>query len=101
MYLPEFIIGGNLTFQEIARRKMICRVPDVVDHIAYIAEKFGLDYVGLGSDFDGYNGVTVGLEDAAKLPNITIELVKRGFHKDEIQKILGGNWLRVIREVLK
>lgn len=100
MYLPEFIIGDTLSYQEIAKQKLICRPKDVVDHIAYVADKFGVDYVGLGSDWDGYNGVTHGLEDCSYLPNLTVELVKRGFNQTEIRKILGGNFVRVIKQVL-
>ena len=111
MYLPEFIIGGTLSYQEtrpngrssgrIAKQKLICRPRDVVDHIAYVADKFGVDYVGLGSDWDGYNGVTHGLEDCSYLPNLTKELVQRGFNQTEIRKILGGNFVRVIKQILK
>ncbi|HLD35717.1 MAG TPA: dipeptidase [Planctomycetota bacterium] len=101
MYLPEFIIGGTLSYQEIAKQKLICRPRDVVDHIAYVADKFGVDYVGLGSDWDGYNGVTHGLEDCSYLPNLTVELVRRGFNQAEIRKILGGNFVRVIKQVLR
>jgi membrane dipeptidase len=101
MYLPEFIIGGTLSYQEIAKQKLICRPRDVVDHIAYVADRFGVDYVGLGSDWDGYNGVTHGLEDCSYLPNLTKELVRRGFNQTEIKKILGGNFVRVIKQVLK
>ena len=78
----------------------MANVSDMVDSIAYVADKFGVDYVGLGSDFDGYDGVTFGLEDTSYLPNITNELVRRGFNTAEIRKILGGNWLRVIKQVL-
>ncbi|MBI4713246.1 MAG: dipeptidase [Planctomycetes bacterium] len=89
-YLPEFIV----------KEQKKVSIEDVVDHIAYVADKFGVDYVGLGSDFDGYNGVTRGLEDVACLPNLTRALVKRGFNQTEIKKILGGNFLRVIKQVL-
>ena len=100
MYLPEFIIGGRLSYKEIARQKLICTVGDVVDTIAYVADKYGVDYVGLGSDWDGYGGVTLGLEDASYVPNITDGLVKSGFNTAEIKKILGGNFIRVIRQVI-
>lgn len=89
-YLPEFIVKGKKNIS----------VEDVVNHIQYVADKFGVDYVGLGSDFDGYNGVTRGLEDVSRLPNLTRALVKRGFNQTEIKKILGGNFLRVIKQVL-
>jgi membrane dipeptidase len=74
---------------------------DVVDHIEHIIKTAGIDHVGLGSDFDGINAVPVQLEDVSKYPLITQELLNRGYKKDEILKILGGNLLRVMREVEK
>jgi membrane dipeptidase len=74
-------------------------VSDVVDHIDYIVKLVGADYVGLGSDFDGVHALPNGLEDVSKMPNITIELVKRGYSREDIRKILGGNFMRVFREV--
>ncbi len=76
-------------------------VTDVADHICYVADKVGVDYVGLGSDFDGYQGKVRGLEDIAGMSNLTKELVHRGFNRIEIKKILGGNFLRVLRIVLR
>ncbi|ANH80209.1 peptidase M19 [Niabella ginsenosidivorans] len=70
---------------------------DVVDHIDYIVKLVGDDYVGIGSDFDGITSVPVGLEDVSCYPAITAELVKRGYSKKSIRKILGGNVLRVIK----
>ncbi len=72
---------------------------DVVDHIDYIAKLVGTDYVGLGSDFDGVFIMAKGLEDCSKLPLITKELVARGYSDDDIRKILGGNFMRVFKQV--
>jgi len=72
-------------------------ISDVVDHIDYIVKLVGDDYVGIGSDYDGIGSVPVGLEDVSAYPNITAELLKRGYTKRSIRKILGGNLLRVIR----
>ncbi len=69
----------------------------VVDHIEHIIKVAGVDHVGLGSDFDGINAVPQGLEDVSCYPYITQELLDRGYKKDEILKILGGNILRVLR----
>jgi membrane dipeptidase len=60
----------------------------------------GVDYVGLGSDFDGTDGLPLGLEGVDKIPNITEELLDRGYKEREIEKILGGNFLRVFKEVV-
>lgn len=74
-------------------------VSTVVDHIDYIVRLVGPDCVGLGSDFDGVHRLPEGLEDCSKLPNITGELVSRGYSQDDIKKILGGNFMRVFRQV--
>ena len=73
-------------------------VHDVVDHIEHIIQVAGVDHVGLGSDFDGINSTPKQLEDVSCYPYITQELLNRGHGKEDIQKILGGNILRVMRE---
>ncbi|HVS38506.1 MAG TPA: dipeptidase [Gemmataceae bacterium] len=73
-------------------------VHDVVDHIEHIIQVAGVDHVGLGSDFDGINSTPKQLEDVSCYPYITQELLNRGHSKDDIQKVLGGNILRVMRE---
>ncbi len=74
-------------------------VGTVVDHIDYIVKLVGPDYVGLGSDFDGVHGLPDGLSDCSMMPNITKELVKRGYNEVDIKKILGGNFMRVFKQV--
>ena len=73
-------------------------VVDLVDHIDYIKNKIGIDHVGISSDFDGGGGIE-GWQDASETLNVTKELVKRGYTQDEIEKIWGGNLLRVMEEV--
>ena len=75
-------------------------VERLVDHIDHIVNLVGVDHVGLGSDFDGIGSTPEGLEDVTKMPNITRELVRRGYSDEDIEKILGGNHLRVFKEVL-
>ncbi len=75
-------------------------VTHLVDHIDHIVSLVGADYVGLGSDFDGIRSTPLGLEDVSKLPNITQELVHRGYAETEIRKILGENHLRVWKDVV-
>ena len=72
-------------------------VSDVADHIDYIRRIAGIDSIGLGSDFDGMTGTPLGLEDVSKFPNLTAELVRRGYTDQDIYKILGRNLLRVMR----
>ncbi|MCX6317493.1 MAG: dipeptidase [Bacteroidetes bacterium] len=69
----------------------------LIDHLDYIVKLVGADYVGLGSDFDGVNSLPEGLDGVQDFPKITAELVKRGYSKKDIEKILGGNLLRVLR----
>lgn len=72
-------------------------ISKLVDHIDYIVKMVGDDYVGIGSDFDGVSSLPVGMDDVTKYPLITEELVKRGYSKKSIEKILGGNVLRVMK----
>ena len=75
-------------------------VKDVANHIDHIKNLVGIDYVGIGSDFDGTGGLLpVGLEDASKYPNLVYELLQRGYSDKDIEKILGGNILRVWKQV--
>lgn len=73
---------------------------DLVDHIDHIVQVAGVDHVGFGSDFLGSEHHTVGLESAAGLPAMTHSLLDRGYSRREIEKILGGNLLRVLGTVL-
>ncbi len=73
-------------------------VKDFVDHIDHAVKIAGIDHVGIGSDFDGGGGIT-GWNDASASPNVTIELVRRGYTEEQIQKIWSGNLLRVWRAV--
>ncbi|MDQ7857948.1 MAG: dipeptidase [Armatimonadota bacterium] len=71
----------------------------VLDHIEYMATVMGADHVALGSDYDGIPQAPAGLEDASKLPNLSAGLRARGHAPEHIHKILGGNALRVFRQV--
>lgn len=76
----------------------LATVSDYVDHIDHVVKVAGIDHVGIGTDFDGGGGVE-GCYDMSEMANITIELVKRGYTREEIGKIWGGNLIRVMREV--
>jgi membrane dipeptidase len=73
-------------------------VKDVVDHIDHVVQVIGVDYVGIGTDFDGGGGVE-GCRTASEMKNITIELLRRGYSKSDIAKIWGGNVMRVLQKV--
>ncbi len=75
-------------------------VKDFVDHIDYMVKKIGIDHVGISSDFDGGGGVE-GWDDASETFNVTLELVRRGYTKKQIEKLWSGNLLRVLDEVQK
>ena len=75
-------------------------VADLVDHIDHVKNLVGIDYVGIGSDFDGGGGLA-DCEDVSQMPNITREMIKRGYTEEEILKVWGGNFFRVFREVEK
>jgi membrane dipeptidase len=74
---------------------------DVADHIEHAIKVAGIDHVGIGSDFDGVDCTPIGLEDYAKFPALTRELLRRGYTREQIHKIYGGNTLRVMRAVQK
>lgn len=71
----------------------------VLNHIDYLVKTMGVDHIALGSDFDGFTQRVEGLEDVSKLPNLTAGLVARGYREEDIKKILGGNALRVFKQV--
>ncbi|MGP0017763.1 MAG: dipeptidase [Candidatus Sulfotelmatobacter sp.] len=95
----------NYVDEDRIEREWAAKIPrpplkSLIDHIDHIAKVAGIDHVGLGSDFDGVSGATPqGIDSAADLPKITQALLDRGYSPDDIRKILGGNLMRVFREV--
>jgi membrane dipeptidase len=75
-------------------RATLTQVADHIDHVRKIA---GIDHIGLGGDFDGISTVIQGLEDVSKYPDLTAELLRRGYTEQDVKKILGLNILRVMR----
>ena len=71
-------------------------VSRLVDHIDHVVQLIGVDHVGIGSDFDGIQATLSDLADISQLPNLTAELLRRGYSDSDIEKILGGNMLRVM-----
>lgn len=69
----------------------------LIDHLDYIVKLIGVNHVGLGSDFDGVNSLPQQLDDVTAYPLITKALVERGYSKKDIRKILGGNFLRLLK----
>ncbi len=100
--------GTPLTYDEYApiEKKWAAQFPrpplkSLIDHIDHIVKIAGIDHVGLGSDFDGVTSLPEGIDSVADLPKITEALVQRGYTREQIHKILGGNFLRVMRDVEK
>jgi membrane dipeptidase len=99
--------GKPVNYLEVDRigREWMAKIPrpplkSLIDHIDHIAKTAGIDHVGLGSDFDGVSGATPqGIDSAADLPKITQALLDRGYSAEDIKKILGGNLMRVFRDV--
>lgn len=73
-------------------------VADAVNHIQHVVDVIGIDYVGIGTDFDGGGGIE-GCTDVSQMKNITKELIRRGYSNEDIAKIWGGNFMRVMRQV--
>ncbi len=78
--------------------KELATVSDIADHIDYVVDLIGIDYVGIGTDFDGGGGVA-DCKDASGMKNVTAELIRRGYSNEEIEKIWGGNFLRVYKAI--
>jgi membrane dipeptidase len=99
--------GERVTYldEDRVEAEWLAKIPrpplaSLIDQIDHIAKTAGIDNVGLGSDFDGVSGATpAGIDSAADLPKITQALLERGYSADDIRKILGGNLLRVFRDV--
>ena len=98
--------GKRLSYAEEERlqRQLIKDLPVpsytvIADHIDHAVKVGGIDHVGLGSDFDGIDSAPRGMEDVSKLPDLVRELARRGYSEEDLEKILGGNVLRVMRDV--
>lgn len=82
--------------EEFAKRLPPVMVSRLVDHIDHVVKLVGIDHVGIGSDFDGVQSTLLDLADVSQLPNLTSELLRRGYSESDIDKILGGNMLRAM-----
>lgn len=85
--------------EEYLKRLPAVSVSRIVDHIDHIVKLVGVDHVGIGSDFDGVQAVPADMKSVADLPNLTKELLRRGYSESDVDKILGGNMLRVMEEI--
>lgn len=92
--LPEDRRGAFLDAVQAQVKR--ATLADFVDHIDYVAKRIGVEHVGIGSDFDHGSGVD-GFDGERDAPNVTAELLKRGYTQEQIAGIWGGNFLRVLR----
>lgn len=92
---------GVVFYPPFLSPKSTATIDTVIRHIDYIKNRVGIDYVAIGSDFDGIESVPVGLEDVSKLPNLTSALLRHGYSIADVRKILGENYLRVFKQVCK
>jgi len=94
---PEPYFADVFLFEKYPAEVNALRPPlsMLLDHLDYIVKLAGVDHVGLGSDFDGINSAPLQLDDVTNMPLITKELLKRGYTKKDIRKILGENFLRL------
>ena len=97
----QICFGSEFIAEKKKYPNLIVTVKDVADHIDRVKELVGIDHVGIGSDYDGWRNFPIGLEDTSTYPNLIKELLNRNYTKEEIEKIFGGNLLRVWREVKK
>jgi membrane dipeptidase len=97
--LPVPYTASDKIDREFAAR--IGRAPfdSLIAHFDYVIKVAGIDHVGIGTDFDGIPVPPEGIDSAADLPKITVALMARGYTADDMKKLLGGNLLRVFREV--
>lgn len=91
VFYPPFLVSPTPAY-----------ISDVIKHIDYIVNLVGVDYVAIGSDFDGIGtNVVKGLEDVSKFPDLTLALLQNGYTELEVAKIMGGNFKRVFKQVCK
>jgi membrane dipeptidase len=98
-YSVSMQVDRDFYANEFSRRQELPDFGVVIDHLDHIARVAGINHVGLGSDFDGFALPARGMETAAMLPAITAGLMERGYTAEQVCKILGGNLLRVMRDV--
>lgn len=88
VFYPNFLTGTNNA-----------NINNVIQHINHIVNLVGIDYVAVGSDFDGISRTPIGLENVSKFSNLTYALLQSGYSQQDVEKILGGNFKRVIEQV--
>ncbi len=91
---------GLAVFNQVSGELLLPPYTNIVDHLDHMIEVAGIDHVGIGSDFGVLLATVEGMEDCSRLPRITDEMVRRGYHDDDIRKVLGENVLRLMETVI-
>lgn len=95
------VVGINYCHDFVKQDNSLATINDIVKHINYIRDLIGIDYIGLGSDFDGIDNSNIELKDASMMPQLINELRKQNYSEEDIEKISYKNVLRVFKENLK
>ena len=95
------VIGINFCHDFVIEEDRLCTIKDIVKHINHIKDLIGIDYIGLGSDFDGIDNDNIELKDASLMPELIKELKDQGYSDLDIDKITHLNVLRVLKANLK
>ena len=91
-------VAQTTMYHGFLRKETEATILDAVAHLEHAIDVMGIDHVGVGTDFDGDGGI-VGMAHASEMINFTIQLLRRKFSEEDIEKIWGGNWLRVMQAV--
>ncbi|MEE8459849.1 MAG: dipeptidase [Phycisphaerales bacterium] len=92
-------ITAELADWDRANPKPQATIGQVVDHMDHIRDVIGVDYIGIGGDYDGTSSLPVGMEDVSAYPDLIVEMLRRGYTDEVVSKIIGRNVLRVMRDV--
>jgi membrane dipeptidase len=98
-YSVSMTVDREFYTQTFSKHTLLPDIETLIDHFDHVARVAGIDHIGIGSDFDGFSMGPRGLETAAQLPAITERLMARGYTSEQMHKLLGGNFLRVMRAV--
>jgi membrane dipeptidase len=98
-YGAALAVDRKFYVERLAANMPLAPLSSLIEHFDHIAKVAGIDHVGVGSDFDGFPILPAGISSAADLPKITAALVERGYTAKQLEKLLGGNLLRVFADV--
>jgi membrane dipeptidase len=94
-------INPEMELWEKSNPQPVVTIADIAEHFEYVKQLIGIDFIGIGGDYDGIDYTITGLEDVSTFPNLLIELARRGWTESELRKISSENFLRVFEEIEK